>query len=108
MPLLCLCINLYCLHHRPVRSVAVDAISRYLVSGGADSKLAIWVVKSKKCLRTIDLAASVSTLRLHEDSQMVAVALDDFSLIIVDLETLRVVRKFPGECCRIGEIYYKI
>ena len=74
----------------------MDAISRYLVTGGADSKLAIWIVKSKKCVRTIDLGSSVSTLRLHEDSHMVAVALDDFSLVVIDLETQRIVRKFPG------------
>lgn len=80
-----------------VRSVAVDALSRYLVTGGADSKLAIWFVKSRKCARVINMGSSVSHIRLHEESNMVAVALDDFSLAIVDLETQRIVRKFPGK-----------
>ena len=69
-----------------------------LISGSADSKLVIWHIKKKRVLKTINLACAVSRIRLHEDSAMVAVALDDFSLAIVDLETKRVVRKFPGGC----------
>lgn len=80
-----------------MRGLAVDGLTRLLVSGGADSKLVIWHIKSKKVITVLKMAASVARLRLHEDSAMVAVALDDFSINIVDLETRRIVRKFPGK-----------
>ena len=79
-----------------MRSLAVDGMSQLLVSGSADSKLVIWHIKKKKALKTINMGSSVARIRLHEESAMVAVALDDFSLAVVDLETKRIVRKFPG------------
>lgn len=79
-----------------VRSLAVDGMSQLLVSGSADATVAIWHVKSKKVLKAIKMGSSVARLKLHEDSTMVAVALDDFSIAVLDLETKRVVRKFPG------------
>ena len=81
-----------------MRSLAVGSMSQLLVSGSADSKVVIWHIKKKKAIKTINMRCSVARLRLHEESSMVAVALDDFSLAIVDLETKRVVRKFPGLC----------
>jgi len=80
-----------------IRAVAVDGLSQLLVSGGADSKLVIWHIKTKKVLKSITLDSAVCKMRLHEDSAMVAVGLDDFSLVVVDLETKRVVRRFPGK-----------
>lgn len=71
-------------------------MSQLMVSGGADSKVIIWNVKSKTSLAVINMGCSVAQVRTHADSSMVGVALDDFTLAIVDLETKRKVRQFPG------------
>lgn len=81
---------------RSVRGVDVDGMSHILVSGGADGKVVLWHVKSQKVMRCIPMACGVAKVRVHRESAMVAIALDDFSLCIVDLETKRVVRRFPS------------
>lgn len=82
---------------RPVRCLDCDGLSQTIVSGGVDGKLILSTVKTQKVLRAFKLSAGVSYVRVHRESAMAAVALDDFTLCIVDLETKGIVRKFPGQ-----------
>ncbi|XP_067941794.1 WD repeat-containing protein 36-like isoform X2 [Watersipora subatra] len=90
----------------PVRSMAVDGMSRLLVSSSADSRLIIWNIKSKTVAGSVRLDSPISFIRLHQETAMVAVALDDFSLVIVDLETMKLVRRFPGHSGRITDMAF--
>ncbi|KAI2664237.1 WD repeat-containing protein 36 [Labeo rohita] len=58
-------------HAGPVRGVSVDALNQLTVSVGADRLLKIWKFKSKEL-------------------GMLAVALDDFTIHILDMETRRI------------------
>lgn len=91
---LCVLLMLFC---RAVRGVDVDGISYLLASGGSDGKVVLWNMKTQKPIKSIRMTSGVAKLRVHRESSMCAIALDDFRLCVVDLETKRVVRKFPGK-----------
>lgn len=45
----------------------------------------------------------VEWLRYHNDSSLIAVALEDFTIILVDLDTKRIVRRFEGLQARLTD-----
>ncbi|XP_054613633.1 WD repeat-containing protein 36 isoform X2 [Dunckerocampus dactyliophorus] len=83
-------------HSGVVRGVAVDALNQLTVTIASDWLLKFWRFKNHKQEEEIKLNAAPASMKLHRDSGMLAVALDDFTLLIVDIETKRVVRKFCG------------
>ncbi|XP_077062492.1 WD repeat-containing protein 36 [Siphateles boraxobius] len=93
-------------HTGPVRGVAVDALNQLTVSVGADCLLKIWKFKSKELLHTHILPATPASSQLHRDSGMLAIALDNFSVHILDMETRRIVRKFSGNRGQINDMTF--
>uniref|UniRef100_A0A673MW12 WD repeat domain 36 n=1 Tax=Sinocyclocheilus rhinocerous TaxID=307959 RepID=A0A673MW12_9TELE len=93
-------------HAGPVRGVSVDALNQLTVSVGADRLLKIWRFKSKELLHTHSLPAAPASSLLHRDSGMLAIALDDFTVHILDMETRRAVRKFSGHRGQINDMTF--
>ncbi|KAG7314833.1 hypothetical protein KOW79_022136 [Hemibagrus wyckioides] len=93
-------------HSGPVRGVSVDALNQLMVSAGADGLLKVWKFKSKELLNTHSLQASPSSTLLHRDSGMLAVAVDDFTISIFDMEMKRVVRHFSGQRGQINDMTF--
>ncbi|XP_028660660.2 WD repeat-containing protein 36 isoform X1 [Erpetoichthys calabaricus] len=93
-------------HEGPVRGVAVDGLNQITVSTGADKFVKFWKFKSKELVHTIPLNFSPSSLLLHRESGMFAVALDDFTVIIIDTETRRIVRKYSGHSGKINDMTF--
>ncbi|XP_072549023.1 WD repeat-containing protein 36 [Salminus brasiliensis] len=93
-------------HSGPVRGVAVDALNELTVSAGADRLLKIWKFKSKDLLHTDSLPASPASMFLHRDSGMLAIALDDFTISILDMETKRIVRRFCGQRGQVNDMTF--
>ncbi|XP_037389080.1 WD repeat-containing protein 36 [Pygocentrus nattereri] len=93
-------------HSGPVRGVAVDALNELTVSTGADRLLKIWKFKSKELLHTVSLPASPASTLLHRDSGMLAIALDDFTVSILDMETKRIVRRFSGQRGQVNDMTF--
>ncbi|XP_075885127.1 WD repeat-containing protein 36 [Nelusetta ayraudi] len=83
-------------HSGTVRGVAVDSLNQLTFSTASDQLLKFWRFKTKKLEEQLKLTAAPASMLLHRDSGMLALALDDFSLLVVDTETRRVVRKFAG------------
>lgn len=54
-------------------------------------------------LSVLKLEDSVQFIRSHHESSMLAVALEDFSVIIVDMETRNIVRKFQGHTAQLTD-----
>uniref|UniRef100_A0A673AMR0 WD repeat domain 36 n=1 Tax=Sphaeramia orbicularis TaxID=375764 RepID=A0A673AMR0_9TELE len=54
----------------------------------------------------LKLTAAPACMMLHRDSGMLALALDDFTLLVVDMETRRVVRKFAGHHGSINDMTF--
>ncbi|XP_038127938.1 WD repeat-containing protein 36 [Cyprinodon tularosa] len=83
-------------HSGAVRGVAADTLNQLTLTCGSDWLLKFWRFKTRKQEDQLKLSASPASMRLHRDSGMLAVALDDFTLAVVDIETRRIVRKFAG------------
>jgi U3 small nucleolar RNA-associated protein 21 len=56
----------------------------------------VFCPKGPAALKDLDIQESVSFFRPHHDSSMLAAALEDFTIIVMDLDTQTVVRKFQG------------
>uniref|UniRef100_A0A8C1RED1 WD repeat domain 36 n=1 Tax=Cyprinus carpio TaxID=7962 RepID=A0A8C1RED1_CYPCA len=93
-------------HAGAVRGVSVDALNQLTVSVGADRLLKIWRFKSKELLHTHSLPAAPASSLLHRDSGMLAIALDDFTIHILDMETRRTVRRFSGHRGQINDMTF--
>jgi U3 small nucleolar RNA-associated protein 21 len=79
-----------------VTGVAVDSVNKTLISVGADAKLVLWNFTShsphKKSPYTLPCAA---TKMCHvRDSDLAAIALEDFTVVLFDCAALSIVRRF--------------
>ncbi|CAN9504623.1 unnamed protein product [Ophioblennius macclurei] len=93
-------------HNGAVRGVATDALNQLTLSAGSDWLLKFWRFKTKKLEEELKLNAAPASMKLHRDSGMLALALDDFTVVVVDIETRRVVRKFAGHHGNINDMTF--
>ncbi|CAJ1069850.1 WD repeat-containing protein 36 [Xyrichtys novacula] len=93
-------------HDGTVRGVATDALNQLTLTAGSDWLLKFWRFKSRKQEEQLKLNVAPASMLLHRDSGMLALALDDFTLLVVDIETRRVVRKFSGHHGNINDMTF--
>ncbi|XP_060917338.1 WD repeat-containing protein 36 [Labrus mixtus] len=93
-------------HSGVVRGVATDTLNQLTLTSGSDWLLKFWRFKSRKQEEQLKLNAAPASMLLHRDSGMLALALDDFTLLVVDIETRRVVRKFSGHHGNINDMTF--
>ncbi|XP_034534240.1 WD repeat-containing protein 36 [Notolabrus celidotus] len=93
-------------HSGTVRGVATDTLNQLTLTAGSDWLLKFWRFKSRKQEVQLKLSAAPASMMLHRDSGMLALALDDFTLQVVDIETRRVVRKFAGHHGNINDMTF--
>ncbi|XP_056393450.1 WD repeat-containing protein 36 [Hyla sarda] len=93
-------------HDGSVRGVVVDGLNQMTITVGSDKLMKFWKFKSKQLMQTIDIAVCPTSSLLHRESGMLAVALDDFSIKVFDIETCKLVRQFPGHNGKINDMTY--
>ncbi|XP_053195393.1 WD repeat-containing protein 36 [Scomber japonicus] len=93
-------------HAGVVRGVATDTLNQLTLSTASDWLLKFWRFKTRKQEVELKLPAAPASMMLHRDSGMLALALDDFTLLVVDTETRRVVRKFAGHHGNINDMAF--
>uniref|UniRef100_A0A224ZBY7 WD-repeat protein n=1 Tax=Rhipicephalus zambeziensis TaxID=60191 RepID=A0A224ZBY7_9ACAR len=93
-------------HEGSVRGVASDALNQVVVTAGADSHLRFWGFRDGRQLSEVALSAPVARICLHRESGMLAVASDDFSVCVVDVELRRVVRAFASYYSQITDMTF--
>ena len=102
----------YCISDTPyahvgaVTGLAADGCNRYLVSGGLDSKVRCWNLKSRKLEGEIDLGSAISMISFHPTTCLVAVACDDGTIRLCDVEAKTIVRRFKGHKDRITDLQF--
>lgn len=89
-----------------VRGVLADGLNQVVVTGGADCRLNFWRFARGEFIGALKLSAPVNLLHLHRENSLLAVSLDNFHLIIVDLETKKVVRRFTAHSARITDMTF--
>ncbi|CAG9772941.1 unnamed protein product [Ceutorhynchus assimilis] len=92
-------------HTSSIRGVATDGLNQITITAANDGVVKFWRFKNKaqEHLSKLNLEESVSFFRSHRESSMLAVALEDFSVSIVDIDTRRVVRKFIGHTAQLTD-----
>lgn len=93
-------------HEGSIRGVVVDGLNQMTVTVGSEKLVKFWKFKSKQLMHTVDLKVSPTSALLHRESGMLAVALDDFSIQVFDIETCKLVRRFPGHKGKINDMTY--
>ncbi|KOX73225.1 WD repeat-containing protein 36 [Melipona quadrifasciata] len=84
-------------HQGPVRGVMVESLNQIVITGGRDAFIKFWSFKPKiEPLAKMTLDEPVEWLRYHNESSLIAVALEDFSIVLLDIDTRRIVRRFEG------------
>jgi len=79
-----------------VTGIAVDSVNRTVISVGADAKLILWSFKTHAPhKKSPSILPAPATKICHvKDSDLAAIALNDFSTILFDCSTLNIVRRF--------------
>ncbi|GAB6028898.1 WD repeat-containing protein 36 [Chamberlinius hualienensis] len=90
-------------HDGAVCGVAVDGLNNVVATLGMDKKIKFWDFKSRKFLSELKLERTINRCILHRDSALLALAMDDFSIQMLDLDTRRIVRKFIGCAAKITD-----
>ncbi|XP_072924345.1 WD repeat-containing protein 36 isoform X1 [Hemitrygon akajei] len=93
-------------HDGQIRGVAVDGLNQLTITAGGDKLVKFWKFKSKQLVYTTTLDASPITILLHRDSGMLAVAMDDFRIAVMDSETRKFVRRFSGHQNQINDMAF--
>ncbi|KAM9933187.1 hypothetical protein OXX80_007191 [Metschnikowia pulcherrima] len=91
----------YMLHKKAVTGLAVDGMNRKMVSCGLDGILGFYTFSSAKFLGSLSLGEPVTHMVYHQGSDLVACALDDLSIAVVDVVTQKVVRMLYGHTNRV-------
>ncbi|KAL3912292.1 MAG: hypothetical protein SGILL_006941, partial [Bacillariaceae sp.] len=92
-----------------VTGIAVDSINRTVITVGEDAKLILWSFASHTPHKKSpsELPAPATKLCHVKDSDLAAIALDDFSILLFDCAALNIVRRFGygnKAACHTGPI----
>lgn len=93
-------------HDGGVRDVVTDGLNQYVVSGGQDGELKWWRMKNCHGIKKLKMNESVSKMSLQRDSGLLGIALEDWSIHIVDIDTKSLVRKFYGHRNQVTDISF--
>lgn len=80
----------------PISDVVCDALNQMCIASTQDGVLHYFDFFSAAKTATSSVSTGCSGLRLHRESNLLAVLGDDLVLSIVDIETRRVARRFSG------------
>lgn len=93
-------------HQGSVRGVAVDGLNQLTVTAGSEGLLKFWNFKNKILIHSMNLDSSPKMMLLHRDSGILGLALDDFSISVLDIETRKIVREFSGHQGQINDMAF--
>ena len=89
--------------------VSVDQRRSATVTVGADSRVNFWAFKCDRparALHSLRMDSVVARSAIHRDTAMLALALDDCRVLLVDVDTRRVVRKFGGHANSVTDMAF--
>ncbi|KAI5954086.1 VAM6 [Candida margitis] len=92
----------YILHKQAVTGLAIDGMNRKMVSCGLDGIVGFYDFGKSKYLNKLQLEAPITTMVYHKSSDLIACALDDLSIVVIDVTTQKVVRVLVGHSNRIS------
>lgn len=94
----------YVLHKKAVTGLSIDGMNRKMVSCGLDGIIGFYDFSQSKYLGKLQLEAPITSMVYHKSSDLIACALDDLSIVIIDVTTQKVVRVLIGHTNRITSL----
>lgn len=92
----------YMLHKKKaVTGLAIDGMNRKMVSCGLDGIVGFYNFSDSKYLGKLDLGEPITKMVYHKGSDLVACALDDLTIVVIDVVTQKVIRILYGHTNRI-------
>jgi len=83
-------------HTGRIRGVNIDTANLMAVSTSADKTIRFWDFKSRVAKETVACQCPITLSKLHRESSLLAVAFDDFTMRVYDIDTQRLVRQLPS------------
>ncbi|XP_040573506.1 WD repeat-containing protein 36 [Lepeophtheirus salmonis] len=77
-----------------VRSLVTDGLNQRLITASDEGELKFWSFKNFKFVSKKSLFNDISVMELQRDSNLLVCALEDFSIVIIDIITKELVRRF--------------
>ncbi|XP_063887583.1 WD repeat-containing protein 36-like [Scylla paramamosain] len=93
-------------HEGSVSGLVTDGLNQYVVSGGEDMHLKWWRMKDCHFIKGLTLGESISKMSLHKDSGLLGIALEDWSIHVVDVDTKKVIRKLYGHQNQVTDLAF--
>jgi U3 small nucleolar RNA-associated protein 21 len=95
-------------HKKAVTGVVVDSLNRNIISCSLDGKVKFWEFGTGHLVDEIDWApmTGVTGIRYHASNDLIALACDDLSIRVVDIETRRTIRELWGCQGRINDFCF--
>ena len=93
-------------HETAVRGIVTDSLNHWLVSGDQDGTLQWWHHNSGTKDKTLELHSGVCSMTINRDSGLFAIALDEWDILIADIDTKNVVRKLHGHENQITDLAF--
>lgn len=91
-------------HTGAVQGIVSDAFNKVMASGGLDGKLIFWDFAVHALLGEVDVGIGISQLELSRESGLIAAACDDFTAMLFDLTTRKLVRRLSGHSGAIADM----
>jgi U3 small nucleolar RNA-associated protein 21 len=84
-------------HTKAVTGIQVDNLNQTVISCGADGKVKFWDFANGLLIHELDWSlTSISGMKYHRPSDLIALSCDDTSIRVVDIETKKLVRELWG------------
>merc|ERR1712025_249238 len=93
-------------HKNPLRGVVTDSLNQQVVTGDSKGIVKFWRFKSGELLQKLVVGEDLSSMKLNRESGLLALAMEDFTIRVIDIDTRCLVRKFPGHKSSITDIAF--
>lgn len=88
-------------HTQSVTGIAIDSLNRMLITTSLDGQVRFYNFKTGKLEHRIKLGSSATEMNLHLGSDLLAISLDNLSIVVIDIQTKKTVRELWGHSNRI-------
>lgn len=93
-------------HSKAVVSIVTDSTNKLMASGSLDKTLCIFDFSSRQLLHQTSFESCISFMKLHRETNLLAIITDDLCIRIYDLESHKTIREFWGHESRITDITF--
>jgi len=93
-------------HKNSLRGLGSDSLNQQVISGDSAGILKFWRFKDLNLINKLVLDSELSMFRVCRDSNLLACALESFSIVVVDIDGRNVVRKYSGHRAAITDLAF--